>query len=133
MAGPGKSNAELRRAAVTRENGAGIAAPEFVADVFDAVTGEERDIIETAAGDYPEEAVNIMNRKQHATFEEKSEVDLAYGTEDGYRYRVNVFRQRGTTGMVMRIIPSQIPAFERLNLPKRVHDLLAFGVRGRVR
>ena len=74
------------------------------------------DVIETFA-------VNIMAPRQHQIFMEMCEVDLAYGTEDGYRYRVNVFRQRGTTGMVMRIIPSQIPAFERLNLPKRVHEL----------
>lgn len=74
------------------------------------------DVIETFA-------VNIMNQRQHQQFMEHCEVDLAYGTEDGYRYRVNVFRQRGTTGMVMRIIPSQIPVFERLNLPARVKEL----------
>lgn len=68
-------------------------------------------------------AVNIMNERQHKTFMEKCEVDLAYGTPDGGRYRVNVFRQRGNTGMVMRVIPSDIPPFERLNLPKRVRDL----------
>lgn len=73
------------------------------------------DVIETFA-------VNIMNQRQHRIFMEHCEVDLAYGTEDGYRYRVNVFRQRGQTGMVMRIIPSQIPAFDRLNLPRRVRD-----------
>ncbi|PRQ02305.1 Twitching mobility protein [Enhygromyxa salina] len=74
------------------------------------------DVIETFA-------VNIMAQRQHQIFMENCEVDLAYGTEDGFRYRVNVFRQRGTTGMVMRIIPSQIPAFERLNLPTRVNEL----------
>jgi twitching motility protein PilT len=68
-------------------------------------------------------AVNIMSQKQHGIFMEKCEVDLAYGTPDGCRYRVNVFRQRGETGMVMRIIPADIPPFERLNLPKRVRDL----------
>ncbi|EDM73877.1 twitching motility protein [Plesiocystis pacifica SIR-1] len=74
------------------------------------------DVIETFA-------VNIMNQRQHAIFMENCEVDLAYGTEDGFRYRVNVFRQRGTTGMVMRIIPSTIPSFDRLNLPARVREL----------
>lgn len=68
-------------------------------------------------------AVNIMNERQHQTFMEEAEVDLAYGTPDGYRYRVNVFRQRGETGMVMRIIPADIPPFERLNLPNRVREL----------
>jgi twitching motility protein PilT len=68
-------------------------------------------------------ALNIMNEKQHRTFMEKCEVDLAYGTPDGARYRVNVFRQRGETGMVMRIIPAEIPNFDKLNLPKRVREL----------
>ncbi|MCA9697611.1 MAG: Flp pilus assembly complex ATPase component TadA, partial [Myxococcales bacterium] len=80
------------------------------------VPAMNNDVIETFA-------VNIMNQRQHQIFMENCEVDLAYGTEDGYRYRVNVFRQRGTTGMVMRIIPSQIPAFDRLNLPPRVREL----------
>lgn len=74
------------------------------------------DVIETFA-------VNIMSQRQHQIFMENCEVDLAYGTEDGFRYRVNVFRQRGATGMVMRIIPSKIPTFERLNLPDRVREL----------
>ncbi|HLT36503.1 MAG TPA: ATPase, T2SS/T4P/T4SS family, partial [Enhygromyxa sp.] len=74
------------------------------------------DVIETFA-------VNIMSQRQHQIFMENCEVDLAYGTEDGFRYRVNVFRQRGNTGMVMRIIPSKIPAFDRLNLPDRVREL----------
>ena len=74
------------------------------------------DVIETFA-------VNIMNQRQHHIFMENCEVDLAYGTDDGFRYRVNVFRQRGHTGMVMRIIPSKIPAFDRLNLPDRVREL----------
>ncbi|MFO7562283.1 MAG: type IV pilus twitching motility protein PilT [Enhygromyxa sp.] len=74
------------------------------------------DVIETFA-------VNIMSQRQHQIFMENCEVDLAYGTEDGFRYRVNVFRQRGATGMVMRIIPSKIPAFDRLNLPDRVREL----------
>lgn len=68
-------------------------------------------------------AVNIMNDRQHQIFTDDGEVDLAYATPEGARYRVNCFRQRGETGMVMRIIPVDIPPFERLNLPKRVRDL----------
>jgi twitching motility protein PilT len=68
-------------------------------------------------------AVNIMNERQHRKFMDDCEVDLAYGTNDGARYRVNVFRQRGETGMVMRVIPAEIPPFDRLNLPPRVRDL----------
>lgn len=68
-------------------------------------------------------AVNLMNEKQHRTFMEKSEVDLAYGTRDGSRYRANVFRQRGETGIVMRIIPADVPPFSTLGLPDRVSAL----------
>jgi twitching motility protein PilT len=68
-------------------------------------------------------AVNIMTEKTHTKFMDTCDVDLAYATPDGLRYRVNVFKQRGETGMVMRVIAADIPAFERLNLPGRVRDL----------
>ncbi|HET6582427.1 MAG TPA: type IV pilus twitching motility protein PilT [Nannocystaceae bacterium] len=68
-------------------------------------------------------AMNIMSDAVHEKFTRDHEVDLAYATPDGLRYRVNVFRQRGETGMVMRVIAAEIPPFERLNLPARVRDL----------
>jgi twitching motility protein PilT len=68
-------------------------------------------------------AMNIMSDAILEKFQREHEVDLAYATPDGLRYRVNVFRQRGETGMVMRVISAEIPAFERLNLPVRVRDL----------
>lgn len=68
-------------------------------------------------------ATNIMNERLHAKFMEEHEVDLAYSTGDGARYRVNVFRQRGDCGMVMRVIAADIPPFDRLNLPPRVREL----------
>src|SRR5246127_3939298 len=49
-------------------------------------------------------AVNLMNDVQRKQFEEHHDADLSYGTPDGVRYRVNVFKQRGQTGMVLRII-----------------------------
>jgi twitching motility protein PilT len=68
-------------------------------------------------------AVNLMNEHQRKHFEEHHDADLSYGTADGVRYRVNVFKQRGQTGMVLRIIPADIPTFERLNLPDAVKTL----------
>ncbi|MDB4966890.1 MAG: pilT [Myxococcales bacterium] len=70
-------------------------------------------------------AVNLMNDKQRDTFDKHHEADLSYGTPDGVRYRVNVFRQRGQTGMVLRIIPPEVPGFEKLNLPSAVEKLCA--------
>jgi len=68
-------------------------------------------------------AVHMMNDRQRADFEEHLDIDLAYGTPDGVRYRVNLFQQRGTVGMVLRVIPPEVPPFERLNLPQAVLDL----------
>jgi twitching motility protein PilT len=68
-------------------------------------------------------AVNMMSDRQRREFDETFDVDLAYGTPDGSRYRVNVFQQRGTVGMVMRLIPPEVPPFERLNLPTSVLKL----------
>lgn len=69
-------------------------------------------------------AVHVMNDKQRADFEEHLDIDLAYGTPDGVRYRVNLFQQRGSVGMVLRLIPPEVPPFERLNLPRSVVDLV---------
>jgi len=68
-------------------------------------------------------AVHMMNDRQRADFERDLDIDLAYGTPDGVRYRVNMFQQRGSVGMVLRLIPPEVPPFDRLNLPQTVLDL----------
>jgi twitching motility protein PilT len=70
-------------------------------------------------------AVHMMNDRQRADFEQQLDLDLAYGTPDGVRYRVNLFQQRGSVGMVLRLIPPEVPPFERLHLPQTVLDLTA--------
>ena len=67
-------------------------------------------------------AVHMMNERQRAEFEQNLDIDLAYGTPDGVRYRVNLFQQRGSVGMVLRLIPPEVPPFDRLNLPQPVLD-----------
>jgi twitching motility protein PilT len=68
-------------------------------------------------------AVHMMSDRQRADFEQNLDLDLAYGTPDGVRYRVNLFQQRGSIGMVLRLIPPEVPPFDRLNLPQAVLDL----------
>ncbi len=70
-------------------------------------------------------ADSIMNERLRQQFDQTWDVDLAYASQDGVRYRVNVFQQRGTVGMVMRLIPPDVPPFETLNLPPKVLDLAA--------
>src|SRR6266545_2413958 len=68
-------------------------------------------------------ALHLMNERQRAEFEAAMDLDLAYSTPDGVRYRVNLFQQRGTVGMVMRLIPPEVPPFQTLNLPQTVLDI----------
>lgn len=62
-------------------------------------------------------AESIMNKKQMERFQEMSDVDLAYGVPGLGRFRVNVFQQRGTMGIVLRSIPVNIKSISELHLP----------------
>ena len=70
-------------------------------------------------------AFGIMNDHQVHHFEETMECDFAIHMPDGSgRFRVNVFRQRGDVGMVLRLIPSKIPTFEKLGVPDVLKELI---------
>jgi twitching motility protein PilT len=49
--------------------------------------------------------------------------DLSYSLPSRTRFRVNIFQQRGTYSIVMRVIPTEIPTLESLNLPKQLADI----------
>lgn len=66
---------------------------------------------------------DMMNRDQMARFERDKECDFAVGAREMGRFRVNVFRQRGTIAMVCRHIKATIPKFEELHLPDVIKDL----------
>lgn len=76
-------------------------------------------------------AIGIMNPVQKARFEEFREADLAYGIPGLGRFRVNVFQQRGTVGIVFRVIPFGVKTIEQLLLP-RVIEKIAMEHRGLV-
>ncbi len=62
-------------------------------------------------------AFGIMNPMQKAKFNEKNELDMAYAVPGLGRFRVNVFKQRGSVGMVFRLVPAKILNFDELTLP----------------
>jgi len=68
-------------------------------------------------------ALAIMNAVQKARFEEHREVDLAYGIPGLGRFRVNVFQQRGSLGIVFRVIPFSVKTIEHLHLPKVIESI----------
>jgi twitching motility protein PilT len=68
-------------------------------------------------------ALSLMNDTQIAIFDENSEMDLAAGVTGVGRFRVNVYRQRGTIGIVARHIPKPNFDFDGLHLPGAVKML----------
>lgn len=60
----------------------------------------------------------LMNGEQLDEFIKHSEANFAYQIPGKARFRVNVFVQRGTPGMVIRNVKTEIPKFENLNLPE---------------
>ena len=60
----------------------------------------------------------MMPAKLVEVFEREQEVDFAYSIPGLGRFRCNVFHQRGTIGIVLRIIPMKIFSIEELELPK---------------
>jgi len=69
-------------------------------------------------------AYGIMNEKQIAEFEDRMECDFAIPLGDQARFRVNVFRQRGEVGMVLRRIPNEIPTIAQLGVPDILSELI---------
>ncbi len=68
-------------------------------------------------------AASIMTDKQIRRFSEHNEIDFAYSAPQLGRFRVNVFRQRGSISMAMRQVATQIPSFEELHLPEIIKRL----------
>ena len=66
---------------------------------------------------------SIMNDKQVSEFEENNESNFSIALTGVARFRVNAFVQRGSAGMVLRIINSEIPSFAELNLPDTLEDI----------
>ncbi len=68
-------------------------------------------------------AASLMTPAQRQEFAEKLEMNLAVAVDDG-RFRVNIFRQRGQTGMVVRLIRTTIKTMEELLLPPVLRDVV---------
>jgi twitching motility protein PilT len=67
--------------------------------------------------DLVEMAASIMSATQRQRFKDAQEIDLAYSVPGLGRFRCNVFQQRGTIGMVLRVIPFKVKSIEELDLP----------------
>ena len=77
----------------------------------------------------PEHTAQIANdligddENAKATLKRTGSADLSYSLPHKARFRVNVFRQRSTYAIVMRVIPHNIPTFEDLKLPNELRNI----------
>ncbi len=62
-------------------------------------------------------AQSILGPEQVEKFRKNQDVDLAYSIDGLGRFRCNVFQQRGTVGLVLRVIPTKIKTIDELGLP----------------
>jgi twitching motility protein PilT len=65
------------------------------------------------------------NKHALASLRELGSCDVSYSLPNSARFRVNIFMQRGSCAIVMRVIPSQIPDFASLNLPAELREIAA--------
>ncbi len=65
----------------------------------------------------------LMNDEQQAYFKQHHEIDLSYGVTGVGRFRVSVFQQRGSVGIVFRVVPFKIFSIRELNLPPVIEKI----------
>jgi twitching motility protein PilT len=79
-----------------------------------------------SAADTKSIAYDIMGDNEHPLrkLDQDGSADLSYGLSGVGRFRVNIFRQRGSCAIVMRVIPDKIPGFDDLKLPSRLEEIV---------
>lgn len=66
---------------------------------------------------------DVLTDKMILDLEQNGEIDRSFSSPGIGRYRINAFKQRGSFGMVLRIIPLRIPSMDELKLPTSIRDL----------
>jgi twitching motility protein PilT len=71
-------------------------------------------------------ALDILGKSEAPLrkLENDGSADFSYSVPGVARFRVNVFKQRGTYAVVMRVIPDKIPGFKELRLPESLSDIV---------
>ncbi|MEO8348183.1 MAG: ATPase, T2SS/T4P/T4SS family, partial [Acidobacteriota bacterium] len=68
-------------------------------------------------------AFSIMSARQKERFKNNFEIDIAYSVPSLGRFRCNIFQQRGTVGLVLRVIPQVIRTIRELVLPPIIEKI----------
>jgi twitching motility protein PilT len=93
---------------------------------FMRIGGELRPVVDSARlsqEDTLDMAFSMMSNRQKQRFKEVCEVDIGYGVSGLGRFRANIFQQRGTVGIVVRVIPDQMRGMAELMLPPVIEKI----------
>jgi twitching motility protein PilT len=66
---------------------------------------------------------NFLNETQKEFYDKGNDVDTSFTDDVGQRYRLNIFRQRDSYALVMRLLKNKIPTIDELNLPPILKSL----------
>ena len=94
---------------------------------FMRVGGELRPVVDSVRltqEDTLDMAFSMMSNRQKQRFKEVNEADIAYGIPGVGRFRANVFQQRGTVSIVLRVIPDQVRTSSELGLPPVIEKIM---------
>ena len=93
---------------------------------FMRLGGELRPVVDSVRltqEDTLDMAFSMMSNRQKQRFKEVNEADIAYGLQGVGRFRANVFQQRGTVSIVLRVIPDQVRTSSELGLPPVIEKI----------
>ncbi|MBA3768817.1 MAG: type IV pilus twitching motility protein PilT [Acidobacteria bacterium] len=94
---------------------------------FMRLGGELRPVVDSVRltqEDTLDMAFSMMSNRQKQRFKEVNEADIAYGLQGVGRFRANVFQQRGTVSIVLRVIPDQVRTSSELGLPPVIEKIM---------
>ncbi len=74
-------------------------------------------------GDIDSMISDILSETQQQEFQENKEIDISYQQDEGSRFRINVFRQKGAAGMVLRAVSGKIPSLDDLGFPAVLRNI----------
>jgi twitching motility protein PilT len=84
---------------------------------------ESSDFPILTAADTQDLAFGIMSTEQIGRFERRHELDLAFTIDGLARFRANVYQQRGTVGIVLRVVPLSMWTLDELGMPPVINEL----------
>jgi len=94
---------------------------------FMRLGGELRPVVDSVRltqEDTLDMAFSMMSNRQKQRFKEVNEADIAHGIPGVGRFRANVFQQRGSVSIVLRVIPDQVRTSSELGLPPVIEKIM---------